>query len=376
MKLKKSYYCITDKYNKPDFRFLFDSEKIAEKKIKQLKNDVLGETLFLSKFKRDFFIDGINKNCIGRSKRIAIRKGCWTALEVKKVSLMDDLSPETHFKKMEVSPENELSYSKKYTREIPFLNTTFKSPLECDLSPRETSLSFWGFDWQTSLLRTKTFATAIATLCLLTFGATFSISHRENLSSAQNLAEINLQQAEQTVQAQTIVLGAKDEAIAQQFDQKLDDFVINTLKKFDNVKTEELEIKILEIIGGTPMEEMAPIIAQKDKTVAAFLVGIAMKESGFGKRIPVLNGENCYNYWGYRGIRERMGSGGHTCFDSPQDAIETVGGRLERLVKTDVDTPEEMVLWKCGSACSKDPNAGKWIKDVNINFSKILNEEG
>ncbi len=373
MKIKKSLYCITDKYNKPDFRFLFDDPKRAHRKIRQLKSSVAGETIFLSKFKRDFFIDGVNKKCISDTKRIAIKKGCWTALEVKKVNLIDEIAPKNHFKKIDIAPENQLSYSKKYVRDIPLFNTTFKTPLECDINPQETPVSFWGFDWQRSFLHTKTFATGLAMLLLMTTVTVFSIDYKQSNSTTEQLANLHTEHAEKTVRAQANVIESKDEKIAKQFDQELDNFVLDALKRFDNVKIEELETEIMAILKGTPMEEMAPIIAKKDRTVAAFLVGIAMKESGFGKHVPVLNGKNCYNYWGYRGIRAKMGTGGHTCFDSPQDAVDTVGGRLERLVKTDVDTPEEMVLWKCGSACNEDANAGKWINDVNINFSKLMN---
>ncbi len=375
MKIKKTLYCITDKYNKPDFRFLFDDPKRAQKKVRQLKSSISGETIFLSKFKRDFFVDGVNKKCISDTKKIAIKKGCWTALEIKKVNLIDEIAPENHFKRIDIAPENQLSYSKKYVHDIPFFNTTLKTPLECEIDPKETPVSFWGFDWRRSFLHTKTFATGMAILLVMTTASVFSINYKGNNAIAEELADIHTASAEKTVKAQSIVLGAKDEKIAKQFDEELDNFVLDALKKFDNIKTEELETEIREILNGTPMEEMAPIIAKKDRTVAAFLVGIAMKESGFGKHVPVLNGKNCYNYWGYRGIRANMGTDGHTCFNSPQDAVDTVGGRLERLVKTDVDTPEEMVLWKCGSACSKDANAGKWIQDVNINFSKIMNEE-
>jgi hypothetical protein len=375
MKIKKTLYCITDKYNKPDFRFLFDDQKRAQMKVKQLKSSVSGETIFLSKFKRDFFVDGVNKNCIGATKRIAIRKGCWTALEVKKVNLIDEIAPKDHFKKLDIAPENQLSYSKKYVRDIPLFNTTFKSPLECELTPQETPVSFWGFDWERSFLHTKTFATGVAMLFVMTVATVFSLDYKNTASSTELLANLHAENAEKTVQAQATVLGAKDEKIANQFNEELDNFVLDALKRFDNVKVEELEGEIRAILDGTPMEEMAPIIAKKDRTVAAFLVGIAMKESGFGRHVPVLDGKDCYNYWGYRGIRPKMGTGGHTCFNSPQDAIDTVGGRLERLVKTDITTPDEMVLWKCGSACDQDANAGEWIEDVNINFSKIVKED-
>ena len=139
----------------------------------------------------------------------------------------------------------------------------------------------------------------------------------------------------------------------------------------------QLEKNIKEMVKGYPMEEMVPYIIQKDTKVAAFLVSIAKKESNWGKRVPILNGQDCYNYWGYRGIRDRMGTGGHTCFDSPEDAVNTVARRLQDLVQSDVDTPQEMVIWKCGSACDKDSQVAvkKWISDVNIYFQKIMGQK-
>jgi hypothetical protein len=124
------------------------------------------------------------------------------------------------------------------------------------------------------------------------------------------------------------------------------------------------------------MEKMTPYIAEKDRKVAAFLVAIAKKESNWGKRVPVLNGQDCFNYWGYRGIRDRMGTGGHTCFDSPEDAVDTVAGRLKELVEADIDTPEEMVIWKCGSSCAghSDYSVKKWISDVEMYFSEFGNK--
>ncbi|HRZ95295.1 MAG TPA: hypothetical protein P5262_01875 [Candidatus Moranbacteria bacterium] len=142
---------------------------------------------------------------------------------------------------------------------------------------------------------------------------------------------------------------------------------------------EEIAEKIREMTKGYPIEKMADDIAQKDKIVAAFLVGIAMKESTWGKHVPVLDGKDCYNYWGYRGKRERMGTGGHTCFNSPKDAVDTVSKRLEFLVKSEkMTTPEKMVtVWKCGYDCSWDDkkNVQKWISDVDKYFGKLNEKE-
>jgi len=136
-----------------------------------------------------------------------------------------------------------------------------------------------------------------------------------------------------------------------------------------------LENNIQEMVKGYPIEQMVPYIIEKDTMTAAFLVSIAKKESNWGKRVPVLNGEDCFNYWGYRGIRDRMGTGGHTCFDSPEDAVDTVGKRITTLIKKyELTTPEDMIIWKCGSSCAGHSSYGvkKWITDVGYYFEKVI----
>jgi len=139
---------------------------------------------------------------------------------------------------------------------------------------------------------------------------------------------------------------------------------------------EELENKINEMVAGYPMENMARYIARKDEKVAAFMISIAKKESDWGKRVPLLDGQDCYNYWGYREKRERMGTDGHTCFNNPRDAVNTVAGRIDKLVyENKLDTPRKMVVWKCGSSCAgQNPKSvNKWISDVNWYFQKLVN---
>jgi hypothetical protein len=134
------------------------------------------------------------------------------------------------------------------------------------------------------------------------------------------------------------------------------------------------EDEIREMVKGYPIEKMVTRISQKDRTVAAFVVAIAKKESAWGKRVPVLDGQDCYNYWGYRGIRDKMGTGGHTCFNSPEDAVDTVARRIEFLVSNEkLNTPQKMSVWKCGYDCSWDSPAAvqKWISDVDMYFKKL-----
>ncbi|MFA7319044.1 MAG: hypothetical protein WC022_00370 [Parcubacteria group bacterium] len=144
--------------------------------------------------------------------------------------------------------------------------------------------------------------------------------------------------------------------------------------------TKQLEEEISGMVKGTPMEQMVPYIAQQDRMVAAFMVGIARQESSWGVHVPVdSEGNDCFNYWGYRGKRARMGTGGHTCFDSPKDAVETVAKRLSFLVSSEkLTTPGEMVVvWKCGYDCSWDkPEAvARWVDSVNYYFKQFNDEE-
>jgi hypothetical protein len=142
---------------------------------------------------------------------------------------------------------------------------------------------------------------------------------------------------------------------------------------------QSLEKEIKAMVKGYPIEKMVPYIAEKDRTVAAFIVGIAKKESGWGQHVPVLNGQDCYNYWGYRGLRKLMGTGGHTCFNSPKDAVDTVSKRIATLIdEYGKNTPEKMVIWKCGSDCSATGGqaaANKWISDVTMYFNKLNTED-
>ncbi len=146
------------------------------------------------------------------------------------------------------------------------------------------------------------------------------------------------------------------------------------LEYFSEAAEEEYRAKITDMVKGHPIEGMLPYIFEKDRTVAAFLVGIAKKESNWGKRVPVLDGQDCFNYWGYRGVRRLMGTGGHTCFNSRKDAVDTVAKRIEKLVYSQkLNTPEKMILWKCGFSCEghSRESVKKWISDVSLYFNQL-----
>jgi len=135
----------------------------------------------------------------------------------------------------------------------------------------------------------------------------------------------------------------------------------------------ELREQLEEILDGTPMEDMIDSISKQDRTVAAFLVGIAFKESKFGVYSPKINGVDCNNYWGFKG-KTNPTFGGYSCFSSPEQAVEIVGERLQRFVsKNGYNTPAMMTVWKCGSSCATHTpeSVAKWISDVSIHFYSL-----
>ena len=174
----------------------------------------------------------------------------------------------------------------------------------------------------------------------------------------------------------TLALGV---AVAVIISVKLFDYetLIMTLTPTPDTPT-PLELEIRDMVKGYPIEAMAQDIAKQDPTVAAFLVSIAKKESDWGNRVPVLNGRDCYNYWGYRGQNDEMGTDGHTCFKSHSQAVKRVSKRIKTLVKEQkIDTPSEMIVWKCGSDCSghSDESVQKWISDVSFYFKQFKKSE-
>jgi hypothetical protein len=136
----------------------------------------------------------------------------------------------------------------------------------------------------------------------------------------------------------------------------------------------KMEKTIKKMVSDFPIKEMTPYIAKQDEEVAAFLVAIAKKESNWGMFSPKKNGRNCFNYWGYRGSYNQTKSG-YSCFDSPKQAIKVVGGRIEELIASNVDTPQEMLLWKCGQRCNARTSNGaaKWVRDIDLYYKKFYN---
>ena len=148
-------------------------------------------------------------------------------------------------------------------------------------------------------------------------------------------------------------------------------------KSSQEIEREQFKKELSILLKDHPIERMIPYIAQKDRKTAAYLVAIAKKESNWGKRIPVLAGQDCYNYWGFRLERERMGSGGHTCFDSPREAVNVVSRRIAEIIKrNDAQSAKDLLVWKCGTSCALTGGqvaANKWASDVDFYAQKVLN---
>jgi hypothetical protein len=134
----------------------------------------------------------------------------------------------------------------------------------------------------------------------------------------------------------------------------------------------KMERDIKKLVTNSPITEMVPYIAEQKKEVASFLVAIAKKESNWGKYSPKKNGKECFNYWGYRGTYNQTASG-YSCFDSPEQAVGVVGGRIGELVDQNIDTPQKMIVWKCGASCAghETYSVNKWIQDVNLYYKKM-----
>lgn len=141
---------------------------------------------------------------------------------------------------------------------------------------------------------------------------------------------------------------------------------------------ENLSTLIRDMATGYPLEVMAPAIAEYDRSVAALIVGIAKKESNWGKRVPVdALGADCFNYWGFKGAGSRGVAMGHGCFGSPEEAVHAVGNRIAELVEIrKTSEPKNMIIWKCGSSCAthSPESVRKWIADVDMYYRKIVIE--
>lgn len=142
--------------------------------------------------------------------------------------------------------------------------------------------------------------------------------------------------------------------------------------KNKDLKVERKKKELTKMVEGYPIEKMIPFIAKRDEKTTAFLVAIARKESTWGQHAPSRNGRDCYNYWGYKGNYRLVL--GYSCFDSPEQAVQIVGDKIDQLIAKKIDTPAKMVVWKCGSSCAgHDPGGVRsWIGTVESYVKKLI----
>ena len=143
-----------------------------------------------------------------------------------------------------------------------------------------------------------------------------------------------------------------------------------------NSEDPDLDRIIRGLTAGYPLEIMVPAIVKYDRSVAALIVGIAKKESNWGKRVPrTSDGADCFNYWGWKGAGSRGVAMGHGCFGTPEEAVQAIGNRLTELVaKRQGSEPKNMIVWKCGSSCAthSPESVSKWIADVDLYYRQIV----
>lgn len=332
-------YCLVDFYNRPQLGYTFRSRGKAREYIKKIKNNPLGVTVVYRNGRREYFADGLPRNCRQKSDNIIqIKKGLHIRYFLRELTAMDSA--------------------------------------RC--SARKKNISFpeksWRlFDsWLIFMLGNRKFYACLFSLTLIIFSSVYFF--QKNYGAGVG-AELNSVPRGGKVLGTSFSKVLADEPTANDNTLKIADeeIIMNLLGKIKEEKQGEFEKEILTYIKGTPMEDMAPYIAKEPRTVAAFIVGIAMKESKFGYYAPHdSSGRDCRNYWGYRGPENTTASG-YSCFDTPAQSIDVVGNRIANLVNQGASNPAEMVVWKCGATCSWDDpeNVRKWISDVGINFYKI-----
>jgi len=152
--------------------------------------------------------------------------------------------------------------------------------------------------------------------------------------------------------------------------------IVRAVERAPAQKNESLTLVIREMVSGYPLEVMVPAIAEYDREVAGLIVGIAKKESNWGKRVPRSpDGADCFNYWGFKGAGSRGVAIGHGCFGSPEEAVQAIGNRITELVSLrKTSEPKNMIIWKCGSSCATHTpeSVAKWISDVDLYYKKIV----
>jgi hypothetical protein len=331
-------FCFVDFRNRPQYKYTFHSREKAREYLRKIQNNPLGATIIHADGRREYFENGLPSNIAQKcGKSFQIERGCHIKYKIRPLAVLDGIAP-------------------KLEKE--------KSP---NMSNWRSRLSFPLF-----MIGNLKFSACLLIISLAAFS--FSYIFQKNFGRSAAARELK--------NSGGIVLGATDSQVDESSPQDTDDnnylqladenVVMNLIAKIDDEKHADFTSEILTYVKGKPMEDMAPYIAKQPRIVAAFIVGIAMKESKFGTYSPHLDGRDCHNYWGFKGGGTTTSSG-YTCFDTPEESIRVVGKRISKLVDGGRTNPAEMVIWKCGASCSWDDpaNVRSWIADVGVNFYKL-----
>jgi hypothetical protein len=334
-------YYLVDFRNRPQYKYTFSKIEQAREALRRIKNNPLGVTVFFADGRREYFENGIPQGFFTSSRKAAdIKKGCHTKYRICEMSNFDGV--------LEKSREQQAPSSVNWQKKFVF------------------SLFMIG---------NRKFYACLMILALAVFSASFFFQKKFGGDAVA--------QTSSAWEPQGQVAGAMD-ARTEDDQEGVDslqladeDVIISLLGKVEEERHADFEKEITRYIKGKPMESMAPYIAKQPRIVAAFIVGIAMKESKFGVYAPHdASGQDCHNYWGYRGPENTTASG-YSCFNSPEQAIQVVGKKINKLVAQGISNPAEMISWKCGSSCAGHgtENVRKWISDVGVNFYKINAKE-
>jgi hypothetical protein len=332
-------FCFVDFRNRPQYKYTFHSREKAQEYLRKIQNNPLGTTIIHADGRREYFESGLPARL---SKNVEIQRGCHVKYKIRPLAIIDGIAS--------------------------------NKPKE-----KSSNISNWKNLKSSSLfmLGNLKFSACLLIISFVAFSSVYFFQKNLGQSAA----------AEGLQNSGGIVLGATDNQADNSTNQIADgnislqladeDVIMNLIATIDDEKNADFTNEILQYVKGRPMEDMAPYIAKQPRTVAAFIVGIAMKESKFGIYAPHdAAGNDCHNYWGYRGPENTTASG-YSCFATPEAAITTVGRRIARLVDQGASNPAEMVVWKCGASCSWDnpENVRSWIADVGINFYKLNSKQ-
>lgn len=333
-------FCLVDFRNRPQYKYTFHQIEKARECLKRIKNNPLGVTVFYPDGRREYFENGLPKSYFNEcDKSVQLEKGCCVKYRIRKLQTADGI-----------------------------VRKNFARTQESSNWRTRSALSLF-------MLGNRKIYAGLAIVSLIVFSSSwyFQNQYGENaIAQSENAGN----------ETSGRVAGAADEKIgnseepADSLQLADEEIIMSLLGKIKEAKQGEFETEILRYIKGRPMEKMAPYIAKQPRIVAAFIVGIAMKESKFGVYAPHSGGRDCFNYWGYKG-RENTTASGYSCFNSPEHAIQVVGKKINSLVARGISNPAQMISWKCGSTCSWDnpENVRKWIADVGVNFYKINSKE-